>query len=55
MDIRCNYCGKLIAISDHGTVVDGLVQIKCPKCKGINDVKGQLNETAPASLTTKDY
>lgn len=34
-EVRCR-CGKLLAIS---TGRGGRIEIKCPRCKGLNDVR----------------
>ena len=35
-DIRCHYCGKLIAREAKG---EGEIELKCSKCKQINKIK----------------
>lgn len=45
MEIRCEQCGKLLAVSEGKTFVDGMIEIKCPKCKWVNVIRGDVKSS----------
>ncbi|WP_082890720.1 MULTISPECIES: Com family DNA-binding transcriptional regulator [Eikenella] len=47
MQYRCKNCGKLLAVGS------GTVQIKCQRCKTVNQFSSFTTQSAPSAETAK--
>jgi phage FluMu protein Com len=52
-DLKCHKCSKLLLKTSND--FKGTISIKCPKCKEINEYKGEDNMTTNWKQLKKDY